>query len=186
MMIRSAAALAFLAVASLQGPQDEDLIKALPNSKHSLREGILQVAKTPATSISAKFEIEDGKLSLSVYTAGKGLGGDAEHNVLQEFGGSPEAAEWKPEVEVFKDVEHVARASQQLTLMALSSSSLVDVIDKVAKTQSGTVYSITPVLRGRKPQFVVLVADKGRRIEVAYDLITGDLVKSKEADAQKK
>jgi len=40
--------------------------------------------------ISAKFELEDGKLSLSVYTAGKGLSVAPERNVLQELSGSPD------------------------------------------------------------------------------------------------
>jgi len=137
------------------------LLAALPNSKLSLSDGVRQAAKAPAAAISAKFELEDGKLSLSVYTAGKGLGVEPEKNVLQELSGSPED-KWEPKVEVFKDVPHVARSSEQLTLMALGKDSLADIIARVEKAQSGTVFSVTPTIRNHKPVAEVLVADKGK------------------------
>src|SRR5262245_43873678 len=95
------------------------LLEALGKSKHSLLDGLRQAESANGVPISAKFEMEDGKLSLSVYTAGKGLNVPAEQNVLQELSGSPETEQWTPNVEVFKDVPHVARSSEQLTLMAL-------------------------------------------------------------------
>ena len=85
-----------------------------------------------------------------------------EKNVLQELSGSPEQGKWEPKVEVFKDVPHVARSSQQLTLMALGKASLVQIIERVEKSQSGTVFSVTPVIRNHKPVAEVLVADKGK------------------------
>jgi hypothetical protein len=155
------------------------LLQALPKSKHTLAAGIKQAAaKAPEVAISAKFELEEGKLSLSVYTAAKGLSADAEHNVLKELAGSPVADEWKPEVEVFKDVPHVSRASQQLTLMSLTKLTLLDILEKVEKHQAGTVFSITPVLRDRKAQFVVLVATDGKAVELRYDLFTGERVQA--------
>ncbi|HET6201543.1 MAG TPA: hypothetical protein VFI25_01930 [Planctomycetota bacterium] len=181
-----------LAVSVGSRHEEDALLKALPKSKHSLAEGIQQVSKAPEVAISAKFEMEEedgekgekdekeeeeGELSLSVYTVEKGVGVDAEHNVLKEFAGSPEAAQWKPEVEVFKDAAHIARASAQLTLMALSPFSLVDIVRKAEKDQPGTVYSVTPVLRDRKPAFEVLVAAQGKTVELRYDLMKGDLVK---------
>src|SRR5262245_59460880 len=83
---------------------DADVLKALPSAKVTLSAGIQQAqAKPPEVSVSAKFEMDDkGQLSLSVYTAEKGLAVDAEHNVLKELSGSPTAAKWSPEVEVFK------------------------------------------------------------------------------------
>lgn len=153
---------------------DAKLLKALSLTKLSLIAGIEQAAaKSPEAAISAKFELEDGKLSLSVYTAGKGLTVAAESNVLKEFAGSPEAAKWAPEVEVFKDVEHVSRAAEQLTLVALTKVKLIDVIKKAEKDEPGMVFSITPVLQNRKPVFVVLVAVKTGVVELRYDLMTG-------------
>src|SRR5262245_30794072 len=93
-------------VAALSPDDDAKLLEMLPKSKVTLAQGIEQAAaKEPV--ISAKFELEEGKLSLSVYTVEKGLGVDAEHNVLKELAGSPEGA-WHPETEVFKDIPHVS------------------------------------------------------------------------------
>jgi hypothetical protein len=157
----------------------EDLLKALAGSKHSLEEGIKQLTKDSEVAISAKFEMEDGHLSLSVYTAEKGLGVDAERNVLKEFAGSPEAAEWKPHCEVFNDAPHVARASAQLTIMSTSRFSLIDILVKARKDQGGTVYSIAPVLRDRKPVFIVLFAVGGKSVELSYDAATGGRIDTK-------
>src|SRR5262249_32248336 len=113
MLSRNVVPVAFAALAAVVaagfGPnrRGDEVLQALSRSKHTLADGIKQAAKSPAEAISAKFEMEDGKLSLSVYTVAKGLDADAEHNVLQELAGGPDADTWKPETEVFKDVEHV-------------------------------------------------------------------------------
>jgi hypothetical protein len=60
------------------------------------------------------------------------------------------------------------------TLMALSKFSLADILAKAKADQAGTIYSITPVLRDRKPEFAVLVAVEGKSVELHYDLITGE------------
>jgi len=161
-----------------QGEDYAALLKVLSNSKHSLADGIRQATKSTEVPISAKFELDDnGKLSLSVYTAENGLTTDAEHSVLKELSGSPEAAAWNPEVEVFKDPEHLKRAAEQQTLMTLSQMSLLDVIAKAQKQQPGTVFSITPGVVGHQPKFNVLVANNGRVITLAYDL-WGNIVRS--------
>lgn len=90
------------------------LAGALKQSKLTLADGIRQAGRNGAAVISAKFEFDDaGKLSLSVYAAQKGTATAPEGNVLEELSGSPEQAAWAPQVEVFKDVEHVARSSEQ-------------------------------------------------------------------------
>ena len=171
--------LGFLSTNAGAAGSDAELLKALPASKHTLAAGVLEAqAKAPEVSISAKFEMDDkGKLSLSVYTAEKGLAVDAEHNVLKELSGSPASGKWTPEVEVFKDVKHVARSAQQLAVMALSPLSLVDVIKKAEQDQPGTVYSVIPALKNRKPLFAVLVASSGKTVELWYDAMTGAAVK---------
>lgn len=170
---------ASLATVSAGGGDDHEKIPdALGASKHTLADGIRQAGKAPEAAISAKFELDGkGELSLSVYTVAKGLDTDAEKNVLKELSGSPAGEQWTPAVEVFEDVPHVSRASQQLTLMALSRFSLLDVLAKAEKRQPGTAYSITPVLRDRKPVFVVLFANDGKTAEVAIDLLTGEPVR---------
>lgn len=165
------------ALAQEHGASDK-LLPLLSKSKHTLDAGIQQPGKSPVAVISAKFELDgQGKLSLSVYTADKGLDVDAEHNVLKELAGSPDGERWSPETEVFKDVEHVSRASQQLTIMSLTRLSLLDITKKAPQDQPGVVYSITPVVRDRKPVFVVLVAAQDKSVELTYDAMTGAAVK---------
>jgi hypothetical protein len=169
--------IASLASAAMADEHDYGkLLAVLSKSKMTLAQGLKQAAgKSPEVSISGKFELNDeGALSLSVYTAEKGLGADAEHNVLKELSGSPEGEKWTAEVEVFQDVEHVSRAAQQLTLMSLSPHTLADILKKAEKDQTGTVFSIAPALKDHKAMFVVLVANKGKVVELAYDLMTGE------------
>jgi hypothetical protein len=156
------------------------LLKALNNSKVSMAEGVQQLTKGAEAAISGKYEFDDNKkLSLSVYTAEKGLGEDPEHNVLKEFSGSPENAPWIPEAEVFKDIPHASRASGQLTLMALAKHSLVDFITMAQKQHKGTVFSANPEIQNHRPVLVVLIADQEKVSEVRYDLETGHVMPAK-------
>ena len=159
-----------------KGEASEKLLKALPNSKLSLADGIQQAAKTDGAPISAKFEFDDhGKLSLSVYTAEKGLTVAPEKNVLKELSGSPEQASWAPEVEVFKDAEHVTRASEHLKLMSGSAYSLLDIVNKAQMRAPGTAFSITPGIFKGIPVAMVELAVKGAVVELLYNLKNGDL-----------
>src|SRR5258708_2056523 len=155
------------------------LLAVLPNAKLSLADGIKQATKGEEVPISGKFELDDnGKLSLSVYTAEKGLSVLPEKNVLKELAGSPEQA-WTPETEVFKDVEHVARSSQHLVLNALSQQSLLAVVEDASKHATGIVYSINPTLHGRKALFEVLVANKDKVSKLTYDIPSGKFLGKK-------
>ncbi len=146
------------------------LIQALAKSKQTLVGGMRQAAHGNAAVISAKFELEDGTLSLSVYTAEKGLSVPAEENVLQELSGSPEQDKWTPQVEIFKDVPHVARSAEQLTLMSLGRKSLTAIIAEVRKTHPGTVFSITPAVKNHRAVAVILIASKGKVTTVTQPL----------------
>lgn len=159
-----------LALAADSGKDQAALVKALSESKMSLMDGLRQATKLPEVPISAKFEFDDkGKLSLSIYTAEKGVAVEAEKNVLKELSGSPAQAKWAPEVEIFKDVPHVSRSSQQLTLMSLSGATLVDIVAKAQKEHGGTVLSVKPMMNNNKPAFAVLIADKGKVTQFNYD-----------------
>ncbi len=147
--------------ARAEDPHDmQPLVESLSKSKLTLLEGI-RAAKAHGAVISAKFEMEDGKLSLSVYTAEKGLSVPAEQNVLEELSGSPEG-KWDPKVEVFKDVEHVSRSAEQLAIVAMGRTSLADLVARVQKAQGGTVLSVKPMIKNHKPVAEVLVASKGK------------------------
>src|SRR5229473_2937503 len=119
-----------VALAEEGGHDQTALIKALPQSKHSLMDGLRQATRTP-------------------------------------------------EVEVFKDVPHVARSSQQLTLMSLSRFTLADIVAKAQKEHQGTVFSIAPTVRNHKPVFVVLAAVKGKAVELDYNVSDGMLIPSR-------
>jgi hypothetical protein len=145
------------------------LVEALSKSKLTLLQGVRQAAKDHGAVISAKFELEDGKLSLSVYTAEKGLSVPAEENALEELSGSPEG-KWEPKVEVFKDVPHVARSAEQLAIVAIGHTSVADLIARVQEAQGGTVFSVKPVIKDHKPMAEVLVANKGKVTKVLRPL----------------
>jgi hypothetical protein len=181
-MALAAAALALVATPSLAKQYaDEEtaaLLRVLGDSKLSLADGIRQVAKGDEAAISAKLELDDNnKLSLSVYTAEKGLGEDAEDNILKELSGSPAQTPWSPEVEVFKDIPHVSRASEQLALMALAKQPLAAMVVTAQKEHKGTVFSATPEVHNHRPVLLVLVADQGKVNEYRYDLVSGQAMR---------
>src|SRR2546430_3359602 len=163
-----------IGLAPITGADDskdtQALLEALGKSKLTVLDGVRQAGKGGAVPISAKFELEDGKLSLSVYTAGKGLSVPPEHNVLQELSGSPEGEKWTPSVEVFKDVPHVARSAAQLTLIARGKNSLSDIIARAQKGPSGTVFSATPMIRDHTAVTEVLISDHGKVQKVLQPL----------------
>src|SRR4051794_22128970 len=84
---------------------DAETIKHLAEAKQTLVDGIKQAEKAAGAAISAKFEFEDGRFWLSVYTAKEGRDKAAEDNTLMELKGEPKAPEWKPTTEVFADKE---------------------------------------------------------------------------------
>jgi len=167
-----------------EGQETKALIVKLGASKHSLLDGIAQAErgnasrdkahKTRPLAISAKFELADGEFNRSVYVAQKGREQDPEHNTLVELGGDPSGSEWKPEVEVFEDKEHLVRSGGWLTVMQLTRLSLTEIIGKAAATQKGTVYSAIPVVKAGKAVVDVLLATpEGKSVTVSIDLQTG-------------
>jgi hypothetical protein len=137
---------------------DTDTVRRLGETKHTLVQGIRQAAKTEGAPISAKFEFEDGKLWLSVYTAKAGIEADAEHNTLTELKGEPDAAAWAPKVEVFEDKKHLTRSAMQLTLLQQSKMDLAAVVEKAAAKEKGVPFSAVPAVRNGKAVVVVKFA----------------------------
>ena len=140
---------------------DSKLVALLSSSKIGLAEGIALAERKGGTAISAKFELDNGKLSLSVYTAKAGLDADAEHNVLAELSGDPTQSEWKAKEEVFSDIKHITRASYHLTLVQRSKMSLAAVIAKAQAAHPGQVYAVEPGIHERSPVFHVAIATAG-------------------------
>ena len=168
------------AVAAAQQPGQQDevaLLKALSSSSVTLADGIQQAAKSDGVPISAKFEFDShGKLSLSVHTAGKGLSVAPAQNVLKALSGSPEQAGWTPMVEVFKDDEHVTRASEQLRLLSGSLYSLADLVKKAQGRAPGSAFSVAPGVLRRVPIALVELAVQDRIVRLVYDLKSGELL----------
>src|SRR5215203_3687125 len=98
-----------LAPAATAASAEDDL--PIGDSKHSLLDGISQAEKVGGAAISAKFEVEGGKLMLSVYTAKDGKEKEAESNTLMELGGDATTPQWTPKTEVFEDKAHIARSA---------------------------------------------------------------------------
>ncbi|OAI43230.1 hypothetical protein AYO41_02350 [Verrucomicrobia bacterium SCGC AG-212-E04] len=160
---------------------DEDtgaLQARLSQSKHTLADGVAQAEKDNGVAISAKFEIEDGTLWLSVYTAKAGGSPDAENNALIELKGDATQSAWTPATEVFEDKKHLTRAATQLTLVQLGRISLRDVIATAKKAQSGEVYSVIPAVQGSKPVFIVKIAKAGgESVSLSVDAQSGAVLK---------
>ena len=154
------------------GSDEANLLKTLPASKHKLLDAIQQVSKGGETPTAAKFEYEDGDIHLAVYSSSKGTKMDAEHNVLKEHKGDPKQVAWKPEVEVFKDAEHISRAAEYHTLMEISPSSIADIAMK-AQSQGDQVVSVIPIVAAGKPVFDVVVVKAGKLSHVQFGLLDG-------------
>lgn len=168
----------FPATAAGDDQSARDLIVKLKESKISLADGIRQSEKQYGLAISAKFELEDGALNLSVYNAKEGRGKDAEHNVLTEAAGDASKSPWTPKLEVFEDKEHLTRSAMQLTLVQTSKLGVADAVKKVANR--GTVYSVAPAIVGNAAVYEVLVAaPDGKSTKFAVDARTGNVAVAK-------
>ena len=116
------------------------LLKAISGAKISLEQGIAQVAKGPEVPTEAKYEMEDGKLMLSVYTSAKGFSTPAEDNSFIEYSGDASTASWAPKKEVFADFKHIARSAQYHSLLSMTKLTIPAMTQK-ASAQS-TVFSV--------------------------------------------
>lgn len=176
LLIGLVALAAFVGAADVHSAATEraNTVQRLGSSKHTLMDGIRHAAKLGGAAISAKFEVEDGKFWLSVYSAKSGITSDAEHNTLMEYKGEAGDVVWDPKPEIFQDVPHVARSAMQLTLLQVATSSLEDAIKKASAVQSGTVYSAIPTVDKGQPSVEVLVATpEGKTVTVEVDLRSG-------------
>jgi predicted nucleic acid-binding OB-fold protein len=109
------------------------LIKALGGAKHSLLQGIAQVAKGNEVPIEAKYEMEDGKLMLSIYTSTKGFDTAAEDNSFNEYIGDATTTTWAPKKEVFADLKHIARSAQYHALLSMTKTTIPTIIHGVVR-----------------------------------------------------
>lgn len=149
---------------------EAELLSRLPKSKHGLQEALDAVRAGGGVPISAKLELEEGKLWLSAYGAKAGLDKCAEKNELFELKGDATVEKWQPEREVFQDKEHLTRASGQLTLMQTTELTLDVAVAKAFAMRKGSVYSAIPLLRDGKTAIDVRIrTSSGQSVAVVID-----------------
>jgi hypothetical protein len=148
------------------------LLKAIGSAKVSLQQGIAQVAKGTEVPTEAKYEMENGKLMLSVYTSAKPLNTAAEDNSFNEYSGEASTPTWAPKKEVFADLKHIARSAQYHTLLSMTKVTIPAIIQKASA--QGTVFSVKEKIRNGKPVFEVMTAQGNSAKTTYYDLITGE------------
>jgi len=151
---------------------DQTLLRALGNAKITLQQGITQVAKGTEVATEAKYEMDKGKLMLTVYTSGKGFDTAAEDNTFNEYGGDATTSAWAPEKEVFADLKHIARSAQYHTLLSMTKVTIPAIIQKASA--QGTVFSVKEKVRNGKPVFEVMTAQGTTAKTTYYDLATGE------------
>jgi hypothetical protein len=116
-----------------------DLAVALKGAKVTLAKG-LQAAEKQGRPLSAKFEVEDGKLQLSVYTE---KGGKFFELVVDHQSGKI------AKTEEITSGEDLAAAKRQQEAMAKTKRTLRDVVTAAEKANAGfQAVSVTPELEG--------------------------------------
>jgi hypothetical protein len=119
------------------------LAAALKDAKVSLVDGLKASEKT-GTPISAKFEIEDGKLQLSVYT----MKGDKFSEVVVDHKTGKVA-----KTEAITSGEDLAAAKKQAAAMTKTKRSLRDLVTKAEKSNAGfKAVSVEAEIEDGKPQ----------------------------------
>jgi len=148
------------------------LLKAIGDAKLSLQQGIAQVAKGTEVPTEAKYEMEGGKLMLSVYTSAKGFDTASEDNSFNEYKGDATTATWAPKKEVFADFKHIARAAQYHSLLSMTKMTIPAIIQKASA--QGTVFSVKEKVRNGTPVFEVMTAQGNTVKTTFYNLVTGE------------
>src|SRR6266446_5430224 len=133
-----------LAAPAVRADDDDDegdqaaVVKALPQAKVSLGQALLASAHE-GTPISAKFEVEDGKLQLSIYT----MKGDKYSEVIVDHVSGKVA-----KTEAITEGEDLGEAKKQSAAMKGAKKSLAAALQEALKVNSGyQAISIEPSLK---------------------------------------
>jgi len=135
-----------------EAKEHAELAKALSAAKISLQTG-LSASASAGTPISAKYEVEDGKLQLSVYT----MEGAALSEVIVDHGTGKVA-----KTEAITSGDDLTAAKAQSEAMAKAKRSLRAVADQAAKENKGyRVVNVTPALKEGHPVAEVTLVKGG-------------------------
>jgi uncharacterized membrane protein YkoI len=132
--------------------KQQALIKVIGNAKVTLQQG-LAAAEAQGQPISGKFEVEDGKLQLSVYTSKDGKFSE----VVVDYATGKVAKS-----QAITEGDDLADAKSQSAAMAKAKTALKAAVDKVLGQSPGfRAISVTPDLKdGRSVASVVLLKGK--------------------------
>ena len=123
----------------VEGGDDAALAAAMKNATATLQGG-LKASEGQGTPISAKFEIEDGKLQLSVYTM-KG-------NDFMEVVADPKTGAIA-KAEKITDAADLKEAAEQKAAMAKAKLPLLTATETAVKANAGSrAVSVVPELKG--------------------------------------
>jgi uncharacterized membrane protein YkoI len=128
----------------------EKLIKLLDASKINLQQGVA-ASEQQGQPISAKFEVDEGKLQLSVYTAKEGKF----FEVLVNY-----ATGKVLKIEPITEGDDLAAATSQSAAMAKAKTTLKEAVDKAAaQSANGRVVSAAPSLKDGRPVVSIAFLD---------------------------
>jgi hypothetical protein len=135
---------------SAEERNDPALIKSMGSAKVTLQQGLTAAAQQ-GQPISAKFEVEDGKLQLSVYTAKNGKFSE----VIVDYVSGTVA-----KTEAIMEGEDLAAAKSQNAAMGKAKEGLKTAADRAAAQTAGSrAISVTPGLKdGRAVATVTLLS----------------------------
>ena len=146
---------------SAQDKAHAELAKALLGAKVSLAEGIAASAQE-GTPISGKFELEEGKLQLSVYT----MKGETFSEVIVDHTTGKIA-----KVEPITSGEDFTAATAQRAAMTKAKKSLQAVVDAAVKAHAGShAVSIFPALKGEHAAAALTLLKNGEFMTVSEPL----------------
>jgi hypothetical protein len=131
----------------------EALIKKLGDAKISLQQG-LAASEQAGQPISGKFEVDEGKLQLSIYTAKDGKFFEAVVNFVTGK---------LLKIEPITEGDDLAAAKSQSAAMAKAKTSLKEAVDK-AMAQSGNARAVSavPSVKDGRPVVSVVLLDGER------------------------
>jgi hypothetical protein len=132
--------------------EEQALIKSIGDAKINLQQG-LTAAEAQGQPISGKFEVEDGKLQLSVYTAKDGKF----FEVVVDFVGGKIT-----KTEPITEGDDLAAAKAQSAAMMKAKTSLKAAVDKaLAQSVGARAVEVTPELKnGHALATVTLLKEK--------------------------
>ena len=132
--------------------EQAELANAMSSAKVSLQQGFM-ASEREGQPISGKFEVEDGKLQLSIYTAKEGKFFEV---IVDHMTGSV------AKVELITEGEDLTHAKAQKAAMDRAKVKLADAAEKAkGKVGEALVVSAVPELKDDRPEAsVVLLAGK--------------------------